>query len=57
VYAMAWATVVAVLLNTILIPRFGEIGAAWATVVAEIVLLAGTWHGVRHFHRAKRGGL
>ena len=57
VYAMAWATVVAVLLNAILIPRFGEIGAAWATVVAEIVLLAGTWHGVRHFHRAKRGGL
>jgi O-antigen/teichoic acid export membrane protein len=55
VYAMVGATVVAILLNASLIPRFAEIGAAWATVVAEIVLLAGTWHGVRHFQRAKRG--
>ena len=53
VYAMAWATVVAVLLNAALIPRFSEIGAAWATVTAEIVLLAGTWHGMRRFHRAR----
>jgi O-antigen/teichoic acid export membrane protein len=53
VYAMAAATVVAVLLNTALIPRFSEIGAAWATVVAECVLLAGTWHGMRRFHRAR----
>jgi O-antigen/teichoic acid export membrane protein len=53
VYAMAWATVVAVLLNAALIPNFGELGAAWATVTAELVLLAGTWHGVRHFKRAK----
>jgi O-antigen/teichoic acid export membrane protein len=53
VYAMAWATVVAVLLNAALIPRYAEIGAAWATVVAEIVLLLGTAYGVRRFHRAK----
>jgi len=54
VYAMAWATLVAVALNALLIPRFAELGAAWATVIAELVLLAGTWHGVRHFHRARR---
>jgi O-antigen/teichoic acid export membrane protein len=53
VYAMAWATVVAIALNAALIPRFAEMGAAWATVIAELVLLAGTWNGVRHFHRAK----
>jgi O-antigen/teichoic acid export membrane protein len=53
VYAMAWATVVAIGLNAALIPGWSEIGAAWATVAAEIVLLGGTWHGVRHFHRAK----
>jgi O-antigen/teichoic acid export membrane protein len=59
VYAMAWATLVAIGLNAALIPRFAEMGAAWATVAAEIVLLAGTWHGVRHFQRARhatRGG-
>ena len=53
VYAMAWATAVAVGLNAALIPRFGEMGAAWATVVAELVLLAGTWYGVRRFYRDK----
>jgi len=53
VWAMVWATVVAILLNAALIPNFGEMGAAWATVVAELVLLAGTWWGVRHFKRAK----
>ena len=53
VYSMAWATVVAIALNAALIPRFAEMGAAWATVAAELVLLAGTWHGVRHFTRAK----
>ena len=50
---MAWATGVAIVLNAALIPFFHEIGAAWATVAAETVLLVGTWHGVRHFHRAK----
>jgi len=54
VYAMAWATLVAVGLNAALIPRYGEMGAAWATVVAELILLAGTWHGVRRFYRDKR---
>ena len=53
VYAMAWATGVAILLNAALIPKFGEMGAAWATVTAELVLLVGTWHGVRRFRRAK----
>ncbi|BCT93323.1 hypothetical protein LYSHEL_23470 [Lysobacter helvus] len=53
VYAMAWATGVAIVLNAALIPFFHEVGAAWATVAAETVLLLGTWHGVRHFHRAK----
>jgi len=53
VWAMVWATVVAILLNAALIPNFGEMGAAWGTVVAELVLLAGTWWGVRHFKRAK----
>jgi len=41
-------------LNAALIPRFGEQGAAWATVVGETVLLAGTALGVRRFHRIKR---
>jgi O-antigen/teichoic acid export membrane protein len=53
VYAMAWATGVAILLNAALIPDYGVIGAAWATVTAELVLLAGTWHGVRQLRRAK----
>ena len=53
VYAMAWATGVAILLNAALIPKFGVMGAAWATVTAELVLLVGTWHGVRRFRRAK----
>jgi O-antigen/teichoic acid export membrane protein len=53
VWAMAWATGVAIALNAALIPTFGEEGAAWATVVGEAVLLAGTWHGVRRFVRAK----
>lgn len=55
VYAMAVATGVAVALNVLLIPRFGEQGAAWATVIGETVLLAGTALGVRRFHRIKRG--
>lgn len=54
VYAMAASTVVAIALNAALIPHFGEQGAAWATVVGETVLLAGTALGVRRFHRIKR---
>jgi O-antigen/teichoic acid export membrane protein len=55
VYAMAVATVVAIVLNALLIPRFGGQGAAWATVVGETVLLLGTTLGVRRFHQ--RNGL
>lgn len=54
VYAMAVSTVVAVALNAMFIPRFGEQGAAWATVIGELVLLVGTSLGVRRFHRVKR---
>lgn len=54
VYAMAVSTIVAIVLNALLIPRFGEQGAAWATVAGEAVLLIGTALGVRRFHRIKR---
>ncbi|MGE5610302.1 MAG: polysaccharide biosynthesis C-terminal domain-containing protein [Bacillota bacterium] len=53
VYAMAVATVVAIVLNAVLIPRFGGEGAAWATVVGETVLLLGTTLGVRRFHQRR----
>jgi O-antigen/teichoic acid export membrane protein len=56
VYAMAMATFVAIAGNLLLIPMFGELGAAWATVVAEAVLLAGTGYGVRRFTRIQRDG-
>lgn len=49
VVAMLLATVVAVLLNWAAIPRFGAIGAASATVVAEAVLLAAMWFCVRRW--------
>jgi O-antigen/teichoic acid export membrane protein len=51
---MAMATVVAVLANILLIPRFGAHGAAWATVASELVLLAGTYWGVQKFNRPQR---
>jgi O-antigen/teichoic acid export membrane protein len=54
VYATAVATVVAIVLNAMLIPEFGVKGAAWATVVAEAVLLLGTIMGVRRFHQRRR---
>ncbi|KAB8313985.1 oligosaccharide flippase family protein [Tolypothrix campylonemoides VB511288] len=54
VYAIAFATVAAIALNVALIPRLGEFGAAWGTVGAELLLLAGTWLGVRRFHRIER---
>jgi O-antigen/teichoic acid export membrane protein len=54
VYAIAVATVCVIVLNAVLIPRFGEQGAAWATVTGETVLLVGTALGVRRFHRIKR---
>jgi O-antigen/teichoic acid export membrane protein len=57
VYAMAMATLVAVALKALLIPAFGVIGAAWATVAAETTLLLGTHVGVRRFHRLRRAEL
>lgn len=51
VYAMALATLAAILGNLLLIPVAGELGAAWATVFAEAMLLLGTWYGVRRFAR------
>ena len=53
VYAMAAATLVTIALNAVLIPGFGETGAAWATVAAETALLLGTQYGVRRFHAAR----
>lgn len=54
VYAMAFATFTAVAGNILLIPAFAELGAAWATVIAETVLLIGTYYGVRRFTRIQR---
>lgn len=47
VVAMLAATLVAVALNAWAIPRFGALGAAWATVVAEATLLFSMWLGLR----------
>ena len=55
VYAIAVSTLVVIVLNALLIPRFGGHGAAWGTVAGEAVLLVGTALGVRRFHRIKRG--
>jgi O-antigen/teichoic acid export membrane protein len=54
VYAMAMATSAAIAGNVLLIPMFDELGAAWATVAAEAILLAGTCYGVRRFTRIQR---
>jgi Na+-driven multidrug efflux pump len=51
---MAMATFAAIAGNVLLIPGFNEVGAAWATVAAEAVLLAGTYYGVRRFTRMQR---
>jgi O-antigen/teichoic acid export membrane protein len=46
-----WATVISLVanlaLNLALIPRFGFLGAAWATVLTEVALLATGWLMVR----------
>jgi len=47
VRAMAASTVVAIVLNLLLIPFFDEMGAAVATVLAEAVLLLAMYRGVR----------
>ncbi|TWI01769.1 O-antigen/teichoic acid export membrane protein [Luteimonas cucumeris] len=54
VYAMALATLAAIAGNVLLIPAHHELGAAWATVIAETVLLLGTYFGVRRFTRIQR---
>lgn len=54
VYAMAFATFAAIAGNALLIPGFDELGAAWATVIAEAILLLGTYYGVRRFTRIQR---
>ena len=54
VYAMALATLAAITGNVVLIPLYDEIGAAWATVFAETVLLLGTLYGVRRFTKIQR---
>ncbi|UNK49948.1 polysaccharide biosynthesis C-terminal domain-containing protein [Lysobacter sp. S4-A87] len=46
VLAMLAATVVAVAVTCVLMPRFGAVGAAWATVVAEATLLLLMYLGV-----------
>ncbi|HJR72664.1 MAG TPA: polysaccharide biosynthesis C-terminal domain-containing protein [Luteimonas sp.] len=56
VYAIALATLAAVTGNVSLIPSYGIMGAAWATVIAETVLLLGTFYGVRRFTRTQRIG-
>ncbi len=54
VYAIALATLAAVAGNVALIPSYGIMGAAWATVIAETVLLLGTFYGVRRFTLIQR---
>ena len=56
VYAMAMAALVAVLFNVLLIPHYGELGAAVATVISETMLLAGTYWGVRKFNPPMKVG-
>lgn len=51
VVAMAAATVSVIALNAAVIPRFGGIGAAAATIAGESILLLMTWHYVRKFVR------
>ncbi|QSX75807.1 polysaccharide biosynthesis C-terminal domain-containing protein [Lysobacter arenosi] len=55
VLAMLVATVVAVALTWLLIPRLGAVGAAWATVVAEATLLLLMYLGVRRIRRPEAG--
>lgn len=54
VYAMALATLAAIAGNVVLIPLYDVMGAAWATVAAETVLLLGTLYGVRRFTAVRR---
>ncbi len=40
-YAMGIGAIISVVLNIILIPKYGAIGAAWVTVLSELTLLIG----------------
>lgn len=51
-WAAAWSLVANLALNVALIPRFGYVGASWATVITEVVLGAAGWVLVaRHIGR------
>lgn len=49
VLMMGLAALVTIGLDLLLIPAHRELGAAWAIVGGEIVLLATTWMGARRF--------
>jgi O-antigen/teichoic acid export membrane protein len=53
VLAMGLSAVVVVLFNVLLVPRFHEVGAAFATVAGEMSLLLAMYGGVRWFHARK----
>ena len=53
VLAMGLSAVVVVLFNVLLVPRFHEMGAAFATVAGEMSLLLALYGGVRWFHARK----
>lgn len=51
-WAAGWSLIANVALNLVLIPRFGYIGASWATVATEIVLGSVSWYlTARHIGR------
>jgi len=50
VLAMGSSAVVAIVFNALLIPRYHEMGAAFATVIGELALLVSLYLGVRRFH-------
>ena len=53
VLAMGLSAVVVVVFNVLLVPRYHEMGAAFATVAGEISLLLAMYGGVRWFHARK----
>ena len=49
VLMMGLAAAVTIVMDVLLIPGYSELGAAWAIVTGEVVLLATTWIGARKF--------
>lgn len=47
--ASAAGAIVNVALNLVLVPRYGMLGAAWAAVAAELVVLLVVWNASRRF--------